>query len=231
MLDKDEIQGNDEFEKNDELEPEMLEDNSEVNTDIEENDINEEKNVLTKQIILKEILDWVIHISLAIIIGILIVKFVAQITIVSGNSMETTLQNGDRLIVEKLSVKFGSIKEGDIVTINHPQDFPNERSPIIKRVIGIENDVIEFKNGKVFVNDKQLEEHYINGDLTNESNNMDYNKITVKKGQIFVLGDNRLPGKSLDSRIFGPIDIEKVGGKAVLRIMPFAKAGKIGGEK
>ncbi|WP_276326136.1 signal peptidase I [Pseudobacteroides cellulosolvens] len=173
---------------------------------------------------LREVLDWGVHIAVAVLIGFLIVAFVGQRTIVSGSSMETTLQDGDQLIIEKISPKIGNLKYGDIVTIDVSDMNGVDRSPIIKRVIGVEGDKIEVRDGKVYLNGKALKEDYINGDFTDNIRE-EYCNLTVKKGQIYVLGDNRTPGGSLDSRTLGPFDISRVGGKAIFRFWPFDNMG------
>lgn len=163
-----------------------------------------------------------IHIGIAVIIGVFIVNFVAQITIVNGSSMEKTLQDGDRLIIEKISPRIGNIKRGDIVTIDDPIKLSTDTRPIIKRVIGIEGDHVQIRDGKVFVNGEELKEDYINGDTTYEVNEQ-YSDIIVEEGYIYVLGDNRLLGMSKDSRTIGTASMEYVTGKALLRFYPFNK--------
>lgn len=160
-----------------------------------------------------------VHIFIAVVLGLLIVNFVAQITVVNGNSMEKTLHNGDRLIIEKISPRLGIIHRGDIVTINDPEKLEISSSPIIKRVIGIEGDLVEIRDGKVYVNGEELKEDYINGDTTLEVD-QNYSKVTVEKGCVYVLGDNRLPYESKDSRIIGTESIKNITGKALLRFFP-----------
>ncbi|NMB33890.1 MAG: signal peptidase I [Clostridium sp.] len=182
--------------------------------------------ITSKNSVIKEILDWSIHIIIAILLGLFIVNFVAQITIVSGSSMEITLHDGDRLIIEKIGPRFNKLKRGDIVTINSYPNLEAERSPIIKRIIGIEGDKVEIRDGKVFVNDISIEENYINvgseGTLQVEPQ---YSEIIVPKGHIYVLGDNRLPACSKDSRVFGTVSIGSVGGRAFFRFYPLNKIG------
>lgn len=177
-----------------------------------------------KNPILREVLDWAAHIILAVIIGFLIVTYVAQITIVHGSSMEPTLQDGNILLIEKITPRFGKLHYGDIITLNVPENVGREKKTIIKRVIGLENDTVEIRDGKVYVNGKMLNEDYINGDVTLPEMPQ-YNKVTVPKGQVYVLGDNRLPNASMDSRSIGPKDLKKVGGRAILRIFPLNKMG------
>jgi len=171
-------------------------------------------------------LDWAAHIIIAVLIGLFIVNFVAQITIVNGSSMETTLHNGDRLIIEKISPRFGWLKRGDIVTINDYPGLDSDRKPIIKRIIGLEGDKVEIRDGKVYVNGEALEEDYINVDVEGTLEvNENYSELYVPEGHIYVLGDNRLPGQSKDSRTFGSVDIKNVGGKAIFRFFPLDKIG------
>ena len=171
-------------------------------------------------------MDWLLHIVLAVLIGLFIVNFVAQITIVSGSSMEITLHDHDRIIIEKISPRFGMLDRGDIVTINDYPGLEMERKPIIKRIIGIEGDEVEIKDGRVYVNGVVLEEDYINVDsLGTLDVDPQYSKVTVPEGHIYVLGDNRLMGQSKDSRTFGPVSIKDVGGKAFFRFHPFKSFG------
>jgi signal peptidase I len=165
-------------------------------------------------------MDWLIHIAIAVFLGVLIVTYVAQITIVNGSSMEKTLHNGDRLIIEKVSPRVGNIHRGDIVTIDDPVTLNKETRPIIKRVIGVEGDHVEIRDGKVYVNGEELKEDYINGDTTLDVDKK-YSNVDVEDGCIYVLGDNRLPGRSKDSRTIGIESMEYVTGKALLRFFPF----------
>ncbi|HHV30057.1 signal peptidase I [Acetivibrio mesophilus] len=177
---------------------------------------------------IREALDWAGHIIIAVLIGLFIVTFVAQITIVNGSSMETTLHDGDRLIIEKISPRFGWLKRGDIVTINDYPGLDSDRKPLIKRVIGLEGDKVEIRDGKVYVNGEVLEEDYINVDAQGTLQvNVKYSELSVPDGHIYVLGDNRLPGQSKDSRTFGTIDIKNVGGKAIFRFFPFTDIGTL----
>ena len=166
--------------------------------------------------IVREILDWTLHILIAVVIAFLIVTFVAQRTIVHDVSMQPTLYEGDNLIVDKISPKIGKLKRGDIIVFYEPQ---GERQ-LIKRVIAVEGDTVDIKDGKVFVNGDVLEEGYIKGDFTPPG---EYANLTVGEDELFVLGDNRM--NSRDSRNLGTIDISQVTGKAIFRFYPFNKIG------
>jgi len=155
-----------------------------------------------------------------VILGVLIVNYVVQITVVNGKSMQKTLHDGDRLIIEKISPKFGKIERGDIVTVDDPIRLEEKIRPIIKRVIAVEGDHVQILDGKVFVNGEELKEDYINGDTTLDVNEK-YSDVNVEDGYIYILGDNRLPYMSTDSRTLGTEKLDYVTGKALLRFYPF----------
>lgn len=188
--------------------------------------IQRKEGTVIKKAVIKEFLDWAMHIVIAVIIGLLIVKYVAQLTIVYKTSMLPTLQNGNILIMEKISPKLQKLDRGDIVTINDITIAPGEKGVLIKRIIGLENDKVEIKNGKVYVNDIEIREDYINGNTT-LAGIPEYSSLIVPEGSVYVLGDNRLPDKSLDSRNIGPISMDKIGGKVIMRIFPFSGFGII----
>lgn len=168
-----------------------------------------------------EALDWLLHIGIAVVIGVLIVTFVVQRTLVHDISMQPTLVDGDNLIVEKLSTKLGGLKRGDIIVFYSPE----EKKQLIKRLIALAGDKVEIKEGKVFVNDKEVKEEYLGDVITEPLGNLEYSKLTIPKGYVYVLGDNR--PNSTDSRILGPIETSKISGRAIFRFFPFNKFGKL----
>jgi len=167
--------------------------------------------------VVREALDWIIHIAIAVLIGFLIVTFVAQRTLVHDVSMQPTLYEGDNLIVEKISPKIGRLNRGDIIVF---YDI-NEDRQLIKRLIAVEGDQVEIKDGKVFVNGEELKEDYIKDGYTPQGVNPEYSNLVVPKGYVYVLGDNRK--NSRDSRSIGPIEVERITGKAIFRFYPFNK--------
>jgi len=174
----------------------------------------------------KEILDWIKHILIAVAIGLLIVNYGIQRTVVYGSSMEPTLQNGNNLIVEKITPRLGKLNYGDIVVIKTPEILAPGRDMIIKRIIALFDDEVEIKNGEVYVNGEKVNEPYVNAKATLPVN-PEYSKIKVPKGYVYVMGDNRYPNASNDSRIIGPISVDKIKGKAIFRIFPFDEFGTL----
>ena len=186
---------------------------------------NENKKNDRPVMVVNEILDWVRHIVIAIIVGILFITFVGQRTVVYGMSMSPTLLNGDQLVIEKISPKIGGIKHGDIVTIYIHGLLDEGKDYLIKRVIALEGDTVKIEDGKVYLNGNELLENYIRGDYT--YNERLAGEITIPKGQVFVMGDNRLKGGSNDSRSLGVFDMSAIRGKAILRWYPFPKFGTL----
>jgi signal peptidase I len=179
--------------------------------------------VLVKKIknpTVRESVDWVIHIAIAIVVAMLITRFVFQRTVVYKKSMEPTLIEGDNLIVEKISPKLGKIERGDIVTVYAPDFVQEKGSTMIKRVIGIEGDKINITDGDVYVNGEAIEEDYILGDSTERIG--EYVELTVEEDHYYVLGDNRV-ADIVDSRQAGQISIDNISGKAIIRLYPFNK--------
>ncbi len=174
----------------------------------------------------KEILDWAIHLVSAVALGICIIVFVGRLTVVEGNSMSPTLKNHNILIIESITQRIGTIEQGDIVVLRIPELLSGKGNYAIKRVIAKENQRVNISDGKVYVDGIPLQEDYINNEET-LSTNSPYADFVVPPGCIYVLGDNRMPGKSSDSRYFGPVKEERIVGKTWVRIYPFTDAGVV----
>ena len=155
--------------------------------------------------ILKEMYPYLI----IIIVVILFRTFIATPIRVNGKSMDTTLKDGQLMILNKL----GKIEKGKIVVV----DIDNDK--IIKRVIGMPGDSVYAKDGIVYVNDKKIEEKYTSSDTN------DFAKVYLKKDEYFVMGDNR--SVSMDSRTVGPIKKKKILGTTKFRFFPFTKFGNV----
>lgn len=147
----------------------------------------------------------------------LIYLFVAQFHKVSGNSMVPTMHNGDYLITEKVSYRFGSPQRGQIIVLKNPKD---ESQDFIKRIIALPGDTIKIENNSVFVNEQLLDESYLPKDIQTSAGAFLEEGATVKAGtnQYFVIGDNR--PHSSDSREWGPVTKEEIVGKAFFRYWP-----------
>lgn len=166
----------------------------------------------------KELWSWLRTIILAVIIALLVRQYVLAFYVVDGDSMEPTLSNGQMVAVNKIGYRFGSVQRGDIVIFEPPENitrYTKERV-FIKRIIALPGDTIEIRDGKVILNGEVLVEEYI--DTAVES---DMEPLEIAPGTVFVMGDNRHPQGSWDSRSeLGPIAIDSILGKAVLVIFP-----------
>ncbi|WP_099203168.1 signal peptidase I [Miniphocaeibacter massiliensis] len=168
----------------------------------------------------REIFEWIVMICSAIILALIIKTFLLSSTLVSGVSMEPTLETNDKLFVNKVSFLVDNVERGDIVEFHNPN---NEGEDFIKRVIGIEGDIVEIRDNKVYVNGNMLKEDYTSSN--GETIYYNENRWEIGKGKVFVLGDNR--PRSNDSRSFGPISKKSIVGIAFFRYSPLSKIGKI----
>lgn len=159
--------------------------------------------------------DWLYSIIVAVVLAFCIRTFVVEPYMVSGPSMLPTLENGERLLVNKFIYFVADPQRDEIIVFKYPMD---ESRDFIKRVIAVGGDTVEIRNGQVYVNGVQKKETY-----TKEKNFSNYRKSVVPKDHVFVLGDNR--NNSEDSRYsdVGFVPLQLVKGKASLIFWPFEK--------
>lgn len=194
----------------------------------------------------KKIINEIKGIALTILGSIIIVAIVNTEVLASAKvqqeSMENTLYNDEKLIVDKVSYNFTAPKREDIIIFFDNDEKRNifqegyeylkeiasisydtdTRTRLVKRVIGIPGDEIDIKDGYVYLNGSILEELYVKGETYSRDKEF---PIKVEEDIVFVLGDNR--EVSNDSRNFGLVKINQIEGKAVFRISPFNRFGFI----
>ncbi len=180
---------------------------------------------------LKEIRDWVLCLVIAVALALVIRNFVFTLVKVQGASMQPTLQENDRLYVNRF---FYKPEKGDVI-IFKPESDPDR--PYVKRVIATEGDTvyIDFENGDVYVNGQVIDEPYIKDKTTRTGAyimeciaNGQYSKdnpIVVEKDKVFVMGDNR--NNSRDSREIGQVPENEIVGGAVFRFWPVSNFGSV----
>jgi signal peptidase I len=174
----------------------------------------------------KAIREWVTVIGVALVIAFLVRGFVLQQFYISGPSMESTMFQDNRVLVNKLSYRLRDIRRGDVVVFDRvtTDGVAVQHDDLIKRVIGLAGDTIAISKCVVSVNGNEIDEPYLNGYDLAQSNLDDRCRIpemevtTVDSGQLFVMGDNR--PQSFDSRMFGTIDESLVIGRAFVIIWP-----------
>jgi len=170
-------------------------------------------------ILTKRIIEVSKSIAISLLVAIFIINFIFQIVTVSGESMVPTMQNNDKLILEKVSYRITSPKKNDIVVIRYPADI---RERLIKRVIAVSGDKIKINDNILYINDEAIDEYYKNEDFM-----QDYDEAVVPQDSIFILGDNRNFSKDSRSSDIGFVKLNLIEGKAVLRLYPFNKMGRI----
>lgn len=189
---------------------------------------------ITRRGVQSEINDWIESILVWIAAALVVMTFVIRVSDVIGESMENTLQNGNKLLVWQLGY---TPQRGDVVIIqanNITNKLTGEKGePIVKRVIGIAGDVIDInENGEVVRNGEVLKEDYIKELIKQYRRGNAEFPVTVEENTVFVMGDNR--NNSLDSRYVkngstvlteyvGCVENEYVIGKVILRFFPFDK--------
>ena len=151
----------------------------------------------------------------AIVIALLINVFLAQSTVVLGQSMEPNLRQDQRLIMEKVGYHWHGPRRGDIVVVPDPSGGP---IPLIKRVVGLPGDRYPLAAGRVYIDGAPLDESYL-AQMT-ESGRRTW---MVPPLHVFVLGDNR--SNSKDSRFFGPVPLDTIIGHAIFRYWPLNEIG------
>ena len=161
-----------------------------------------------------------IYIGVVLGVTFLIITFVGQRTHVSGESMENTLDNGDQLIVDKITYRFQDPERFDIIV------FPfhyKENTYYIKRIIGLPGETVQIADGTIYINGQVLEESY--GREVMQDPGIAAEPITLGEDEYFVLGDNR--NQSSDSRdpSVGLIHRDEIIGRAWLRIWPLNSFG------
>ncbi|HEY9877828.1 MAG TPA: signal peptidase I [Leptolyngbyaceae cyanobacterium] len=163
--------------------------------------------------------------GIALAIALIVRFFIAEPRFIPSNSMEPTLNIGDRLIVEKVSYRLHPPHRGDIVVFNPPPQLTalgyDRRQAFIKRVIGEPGQTLQVNQGRVYVDGEALEETYIR-----EAPNYQMLPITVPPGAVFVMGDNR--NDSNDSHIWGVLPQSNIIGRATYRFWPLDHFGNVG---
>lgn len=165
--------------------------------------------------VLKEIMSYVL-----IFVAVLLIKYYVFTPIrVNGGSMEPTLRHNDIMILNEIGYHLNGVKRFDIVVVS----VNGEK--IIKRVIGLPGDKVEYKDNKLYINDKMVEEKFAHYDTQDFSIVNDLKIEIIPENYYFVMGDNR--NNSIDSRIIGLVSDKQIKGKTKLIVYPFGKFGNV----
>lgn len=166
-----------------------------------------------------EMRGWLRDLLIAVGLAVIIIVFLYQPVKVEGTSMAPLLSDQERIFINKFVYKFESIHRGDVVVFWYPFD---RTKSFIKRVVALPGELVEIRNGRVFVNDKELDEPYVPAQFADTTT---YGPTRIPEGRYFVMGDHR--ASSNDSRVFGAVPADSIYGKAVFSYWPVERFGAI----
>jgi len=201
-----------------------------------EKKVKNSKDKKEKKSLKAEILSWVYTLLAALVIVTVIRTFFFEPIRVDGKSMCNTLQNGDIVLVTKPEYWSGDYQRGDVIICRYPGR--NSKSSIslggsfelsftnhtlfVKRLVGLPGDILEFRQGVLYINDEMVDESGIDPLTPSRSN---YGPVLLGPDQYFVVGDNR--GNSNDSRAVGPISSDMIVGHVQMVVWPLGNFGKV----
>jgi signal peptidase I len=168
--------------------------------------------------------EWLAVVFGAVVVAILIKAFLFQAFFIPSESMESTLEPGDRVLVNKVSYDLHDVHRGDVVVFSLPGFLaPGEpQGDLIKRVIGLPGDTVEVRPSGVYINGALLQEPYVDAA---SGEGPTYPRTRVPEHTVFVMGDNR--SNSRDSRFFGPVPNDAIVGRAFFRLWPLSSIGSL----
>lgn len=181
---------------------------------------------------LRNTIEWLVVLVAAVVVALVVRTFVFQTFWIPSPSMAQTLVEDDRVLVNKLSYRFGEPGRGDVVVFKRPPGVPGDIDDLIKRVVAVEGERISIREGGVWVDDQSLVEPYVGDQETfpnigcgpADTAGIDtIDGFLVPEDHFFVLGDNR--GDSSDGRCFGPVSNDLLVGRAFIVLWPPSKIG------
>jgi signal peptidase I len=185
----------------------------------------------TVQSQLRTLIEWAGVAVGALAVALLIKAFLLQAFYIPTASMDPTLAENDRVLVNKLSYRIGDVQRGDIIVFSRPAGAPGTIDDFIKRVIALPGETISFSEGDVFIDGRSLSEDYVHDAPSTSSDIIPgcdnapalTDTCQVPDDMVFVMGDNRRA--SFDSRRFGPVGTDTIVGRAFLKVWPLGDIG------
>ena len=192
-------------------------------------DVQTPEEVASSSDSFKAVRDWIIVLVVALVVALVIRTYVLQQFYISGPSMETTLYQPNRVLVNKLSYRLHEVNRGDVVVFDRVTSNGEtiQHDDLIKRVIGLAGEKISISKCVVYVNKVALKEPYLDSrdteqdDLIERCRQPEMAEVVVPAKQVFVLGDNR--PQSMDSRMFGAVDKNRIVGRAFVVLWPLSR--------
>ncbi len=173
--------------------------------------------------VIKEAMSTVLYLLAVLCVTYLVIAFVGQRTEVEGASMETTLSNGDNLIVDKLTYRFRDPERFDIIVFPFQYE---DNIYYIKRIIGMPGETVQIdESGNIYINGEILQENYGREVIQPENRGVAINPVVLGEDEYFVMGDNRNNSRDSRMEIVGNIHRDDIIGRAWVRIWPLNKFG------
>ncbi|CAN5122185.1 signal peptidase I [soil metagenome] len=194
------------------------EDEPEVDLDPDDREDSEEEEAAPS--FARNLLEWAGILVGALVVALVVTKFLVQAFFIPSESMFPTLAIDDRVLVNKLSYELHEVNRGDLVVFERPpSEATSDIKDLIKRVVAVEGDTVGSEDGQLVVNGVAMDEPYVAEGA--ETSGVEIQ--TIPAGNVFVMGDNR--EDSRDSRFFGPLDEELIIGRAFVKVWPFTDLG------
>jgi signal peptidase I len=164
----------------------------------------------------RTLVEIVVIVTVAFALAMLVQAFIVKPFTIHQISMRPTLEEGDRILISRLSYHFHDPKAGDVVVFHSPVDASED---LVKRIVAVAGDTVAIRDGDLWVNGGAVREPY----LLKQDFRGEFPETVIPGGQVFVLGDNR--NNSGDSRLFGPIDVDEIIGVAFAIYWPIGHWG------
>lgn len=187
---------------------------------------------LSKEKIVGIVKELLLYVMIIVTCTFLIPNYVIAKTIVDGDSMETTLQNKDNVLVERVSYYLEDPERFDVIVFYHFFDLENQNKKdsdayeyYVKRVIGLPGETVQIIGETIYINGEPLEEQYGKDPITDPGRASE--PITLGEDEYFVLGDNREVSKDSRDGSVGNIKEDWIVGRVCVRVYPFSKIGGV----
>ncbi|MEI7025876.1 signal peptidase I [Paenibacillus sp. y28] len=175
---------------------------------------------MTMSRLVREGWEWIKSILIALVVVLIIRQFLFVPSMVEGHSMDPTLAHGEWLIVNKAIYLLSEPEPGEIAVIRDPEEGESEKY-LVKRIVAGPGSKVEIRGGRLYIDGKRTDEKYTDVPIQD----VDHGPYQLGSSQYFVMGDNRHLGASKDSRSFGPVDRERIAGRAQWIVWPLDKLG------
>ena len=190
-------------------------------TKLDVDSVPNDKDAAKSSSFVRGLVEWIVVLVGAVVVALLLRTFLFQAFWIPSESMEATLQQQDRVLVNKLSYRLHDVNRGDVIVFRRPDEEQAEIRDLIKRVIALPGESVEARENSIYINGAKLIEPYLAVDEVIG----DFGPITVPAGEVFVMGDNR--DESYDSRFFGTVADERIVGRAFVLFWPLNRIGTL----